>query len=629
MEQNRNDGGLSLDQMPDEIIGHLLYYLSPYDNLYNVQLVSHRFYRLANEPLLWRHHCRSSFEYWNPRHRFYKKAAALAQETDWKELFIFRSARNEQVSALLDEIIRTKVNRVRGFEIIGQIGYDAKDFLLEQCQTSPSAEDGLARRYYSNALLDTIHKHIAIQEWQSLMLSPQPSSVRLAGEQLERALGAFDLFVLHDQRGDLDDITRMFDEITASFRSTHPKFQNWSTRRKALKLLRWLRAHNFTGVQNPERNYRNLRNCLIGQALRHPDHESIPIISTAIFCCVASRLDIDARCCAFPTHVHAIVYSPAGHALDGEIVEDLEAQPQRMFLDPYGSDYEIQLPYLQMTLTRLGLQEHAALFLAPFPASTIAMRTAQNIRATLARISDMQDHAHPELSQLMHGDSRMNADACLYAASWATLLLTPPNNTTWLERLAKFLRRFPGAWPEDVWMVEKYLWPLYSSVANPRDGFPRNIDAGFGNPWQFWQFVRDADGMAPLVHRRDLCDDPRGPPFKVGQVFRHRRYGWLGAITSWHERGSQQSSTQEQPREDSLQYIHNPRPTSSHYSLCFMCITETEPEQHVVALRNVELVSDPSVVQEGMFPLAGKFFKRFDAETCRFISNIREEFPLD
>lgn len=61
-------------------------------------------------------------------------------------------------------------------------------------------------RYYSNALLDTIHKHIAIQEWQSPMLSYQQSSIRLAGEQLERALGAFDLFVLHDQPGDLDDV---------------------------------------------------------------------------------------------------------------------------------------------------------------------------------------------------------------------------------------------------------------------------------------------------------------------------------------------------------------------------------------------------------------------------------------
>jgi F-box protein 21 len=57
--------------------------------------------------------------------------------------------------------------------------------------------------------------------------------------------------------------------------------------------------------------------------------------------------------------------------------------------------------------------------------------------------------------------------------------------------------------------------------------------------------------------------------------------------------------------------------------------TETEPEQHVVALRNVELISDPALVKEGMFPMAGKYFKRFDPETCSFISNIREEYPTD
>jgi F-box protein 21 len=38
------------------------------------------------------------------------------------------------------------------------------------------------------------------------MLSTQQSSSRLESEQLERALGAFDLFVLHDQPGDLDDV---------------------------------------------------------------------------------------------------------------------------------------------------------------------------------------------------------------------------------------------------------------------------------------------------------------------------------------------------------------------------------------------------------------------------------------
>jgi F-box protein 21 len=43
----------------------------------------------------------------------------------------------------------------------------------------------------------------------------------------------------------------------------------------------------------------------------------------------------------------------------------------------------------------------------------------------------------------------------------------------------------------------------------------------------------------------------------------------------------------------------------------------------------MEVVSDSSLVTEDMFPMAGKFFKRFDANTCKFVSNIREEFPLD
>jgi F-box protein 21 len=359
----------------------------------------------------------------------------------------------------------------------------------------------------------------------------------------------------------------MLDEITTSFRSSHVKFQTWSTRRKALKLVRWLRAQNFTGVQDPGKDYRNLRNCLIGQALRHPDHESIPIISTAIFCCVASRLGIDARSCSFPTHVHAVVYPPASHTLDDDPVAESDSTPQRMFLDPYGNDNEVQLSHLQTTLARLGLQGHAEQFLVPVPASKMAMRTAQNIRAALG-VPGLQNHLPSGATQLLRGNNTMNADACSYAASWALLMLSPPNNTTWLVRLAKFLRRFPDCWPEDVWLVEKYLWPRYCSVVNnPRDGFPRNIDTDFGNPWHFWQYVRDADGMAPLIRRRENCIDPRGPKLQVGQVFRHRRYGWLGAITSWHEK-----ITHTDLVNPGLEDPDSASPGGFNYTVCFMCM---------------------------------------------------------
>ncbi|GFP55081.1 hypothetical protein TASIC1_0004070600 [Trichoderma asperellum] len=534
---------LSLEQMPDEIIGHLLYYLSPEDNLFGVQLVSRRFYRLVNAPLLWKYYCRTSLKYWSPHHRLEERLAAPAQKTNWKRLYIRRSGLNSQVSNTLDEVIRTKVNRGRGFETVSQLGYDAKDVLLEHCQAPTTAEDWIARRYFSNALLDAVHKHAAIQEWDSLMQSPQLSDPRLESKQLERALGAFDLFVLHDQPGDLDDITRMLDEIATSFRLSHINLQNWPTRKKALELVRWLRARDLTGLHDPKKDYRNLRNCLIGQALRHPDHDSLPIISAAIFCCVAARLGINASSCSFPSHVHVVVSAPAGFTLDGDLVDEMDSSSQRMFLDPYGSDDEVQLAHLERILAQLGFAEHTEQFITPVPASKMAIRVAHNISASLG------------------------IPACSYAGSWALLILNRPNRTTWLDRLEKFLRRFPDVYPEDAWLVEKYLWPRFCEVvSNPRDGFGRhhNRPGGPINPWHFWQAT--------------------APPVPPG---------------------------------------------TSRYGFFYSCIAATEPEPHVISGRNIEPISDPTLVTEDMFPTAGKYFKRFDAATCKFISNIREEFPQD
>lgn len=46
---------------------------------------------------------------------------------------------------------------------------------------------------------------MAIEEWRKLRDENEPSRPLVTGAQLERALGAFDMFVLHDQPGDLDD----------------------------------------------------------------------------------------------------------------------------------------------------------------------------------------------------------------------------------------------------------------------------------------------------------------------------------------------------------------------------------------------------------------------------------------
>jgi len=136
----------SLGDCPDEIIRHILLYMPPEDALLSIQLISHRLYWLANEPLLWKHYCRRSFAYWHPDHQFPWKLAQRAPSVKWKKLWIARKKSNKRVGRLLDDVIETKVGQLRRLQQICQFGYDAKDYLLEQCHCDPLVEDFLARR---------------------------------------------------------------------------------------------------------------------------------------------------------------------------------------------------------------------------------------------------------------------------------------------------------------------------------------------------------------------------------------------------------------------------------------------------------------------------------------------------
>ena len=48
-----------------------------------------------------------------------------------------------------------------------------------------------------------------------------------------------------------------------------------------------------------------------------------------------------------------------------------------------------------------------------------------------------------------------------------------------------------------------------------------------------------------------------------------------------------------------------------------------------IAQEYIEIITDPSLIPDSLFYLAGKFFKRFDSATCTFVSNIKEYYPDD
>ena len=139
-------GTNSLNDLPDEIIQHILFYISPEDALV-VQHVSRRLSRLANEPLLWRYHCLTSFKYWDSKHRIRQKFAGNVADADWKKIYFYRHGVDVQTTKTLDSILASQIRRIEKFERISQFGYDAKDTLLRHCATDEAIEDVLARRY--------------------------------------------------------------------------------------------------------------------------------------------------------------------------------------------------------------------------------------------------------------------------------------------------------------------------------------------------------------------------------------------------------------------------------------------------------------------------------------------------
>ncbi|KAK3305534.1 uncharacterized protein B0T15DRAFT_555780 [Chaetomium strumarium] len=622
----------SLEDIPDEIIRHILLYLPPEDAFGSFQLVSRRFYHLASEPLLWKWHCQSSFRYWNPEHRFQEKLQALASSVNWKRLWTLRKRRNDKAARLLNGVISTNVGRLKKVQGICELGFDVKDFLLEQCHVDPSADDFLARRYYANSTLDSIHRGVAVEVWSRYQ--GQPSSSR----NLDTALGAFDMFVLHDQNQDLDYIVRTLDTLAEQFKAEHPTFHNLSTREKALSLVRWLRARKLTGMDNPDLNYRNLRNCFIGHALSDENHPSLPIISSAIFTCIAERLGMAASCLAFPSHVHAAVYAPPGKDLDGGETEAVDGEQKRMCLDPYGSDQEITLRDLRLRLVEFGWTQGTEAFLQPSPVPIIVQRTAHNIKATHDTVRTIADNEFlgAEMKRLRSGYPSLNMDAAYYASMWAELLMKQASRFHWDSNLATFLHKFALSWSEDYWIVQKYLVPLYDRFVSEQNPRRRR---GWQNVHDILAMLENVDNRLPEVSRRYTEDIARRVHYNIGQVFRHRRYGYIGIINGWAAMGSttlpmphyldRDEADEEGDVFDPSESVHtmNMGPLRTYYT-CLSSRRSTVDRLRV-AQDNVVIIADPSVIPDDLFFVAGKFFKRFDWETCTFVSNIKEYYPDD
>ena len=310
-------------------------------------------------------------------------------------------------------------------------------------------------------------------------------------------------------------------------RNDCPKLPEQSTRQKAISIAAYLKSHNLTGLKDL-RNYHNLENNFIGIALYESEHPSLPLISVAIYCCVAKRLGLDASPCGFPFHVCAIVKPPRGVDLDGSPLPADSSISKSMYTDPFRSDQETPRTDLQAQLRQIGTaQGDDSHFLDAASVSEIVLRTGRNILSSVQ--TSYRNAVTPNSDELTIPASFIpDTESAFYAALWASLLLdiSPAGDGPFVAMaqrrnyLPHIVEQFEKHFPEDVSLIERYILPLFQHF----EEYPTLRDTV--------RVMRAGDSMPKQVKTRTK-EISQHVKYRVGQVFQHKRYHYIAVITGW------------------------------------------------------------------------------------------------
>ncbi|KAH7138303.1 Hemimethylated DNA-binding protein YccV like-domain-containing protein [Dendryphion nanum] len=594
----------SFTTLPTEILEAIFLHLDPHSFVF----VSHTCKTIhkitESAPVVWRHFCKTHFNSWAPRHDIATKFRGPLSQVNWRGIFVSRVHNEKRALELLDTLLESQQERIKNITEIADFGYDAKDVLLRECACPDDADDVLARRYYANAVLERIQRDIVIQVWKDLA----------AGKHvpIERALGAFDLFARTGSDVDFDHISQDLDQLAQDVLKLYPDFKQQSTRMKASLLASFLRERGFKGVSDV--SYGALRNSFIGLALHTPPHESLPLISVAIYCALASRLDLDARPCGFVFHVYTIVYAPKNYTLDDVYKPTSADEVDNMYLDPFRSSDEVPLFDLQEQLRSYGIPgSEYDRYLSHATTREMVIRTARNI------INSVQTIRETERSRFGVQSNWLNAypdmDSSFYATIWAMLILGPSDeehgalsnlSTRRRQYLPYLLEHFQVHYPWDITLLEQHVIPLFDT--QPEGNRLRD----------FVRSMHRADSMAKAPKPRYQAND--AVTMKIGQLFKHKRYSYEGVITGW--------DTACEAGEDWIQHMGVDRLLNGREQ-SFYHVLVCDKSVRYVAGENISPA--PSSVQpsEALLKIAGRHFKRWDDVNHVFVSNIRDEYPED
>ncbi|KKA26339.1 hypothetical protein TD95_004522 [Thielaviopsis punctulata] len=630
--------------LPNEIIHLILAYISPEDNLCNVQLVNRLLHFLASDNRLWKLHC-SSIGYWSPHHDIQNKMQARLDSVKWKRLYVLRKKRNHEAERLMSKAVESRQGRMLRLEQMSVLGPDVKDYLLDQIGLKITKhEDALARQFHANISLASMHRAMAISRWlrfsphkmtgnaQSIVAQFQNYAKRpWAPGDLEEIMTGLDMFAPTLRSRDISWLimlksSQTLDKITQEFRNDNPDFARLSTREKATRINVWLRYSRYTGIKAEGRTFYYLRCAFLGQALAFDDHVSIPLIQCVIYCCVATRLGLKADCCMFPGKLHVIVQAPRDQYLDGPSNSyQPPSQDERhlihMFLSPYDCDTEISLRDLERSVTPWGFHPGTDGILQPMNPADVILRNARNIQSNCERIQRMDPNVGYQASLLLESAGYNNVITSSYAAQWIQVLFTPMWDPSFRTHATNLLERVRSTWPEDYWIVQRFFPPFDSSGLSRTKIGPHSPTSTM-MPYRPSDVDDGRDDTRVVPRYRDADGGPA--KYRVGQVFQHARYSHIGVITGWLENrmskerrtavgGSADAVVQEEPE----------------VKIFYYCLAGPNAIPALVTEDNIRIVTNMDALPFELFNRCGKYFKNFDMKRYEFVSNIKDEYPDD
>ena len=297
-----------------------------------------------------------------------------------------------------------------------------------------------------------------------------------------------------------------------------PELDDLSPRRRAIAIAKFLRRNKFTGVRD-EAQYHALAHNFLGISLQDEEHQCLPLITVAIYCCVAQRLGLDAQPCGFPFHVHAIIKARQGQDLDGrDLAECSEARS--MYMDPWNSSQETSEEELVTRLKEMKINpSDFSMLLGVSSTADIVRRTARNILNSVKILSHSAGYA----ASTEH-TTFPNMDGAFYGALWALLMLTEDDSVQasvqrdrYISYMVQHLERL---FHLDVPVFEEHILSLFHG----REHYS-NICAAVRR--------MRTDDLKPKLPKRRLRGQPDHVQYKVGQVFKHKRYRYQAIITGW------------------------------------------------------------------------------------------------